>query len=133
MNWLLALPLAYLSITDIQFRFLSNKVMYPLAVISLLTAGIRDIGYANSVVGGLFAFLVFCILVFVTKTMAFGDAKLAGIVGLIVGIYGLIWALPIAFLLAICYSTVRDLPKGSSVPFAPCLTVGAVAGLILPC
>ena len=129
MSWLLIVPLVYLSITDIQSRFLSDKVMYPLAVLAFLTAGIRDIGYVDSLVGGIVAFSVFCVLVFGPKTMAFGDAKLAGIVGLIVGIYGLIWALPIAFLTGTCYSAIRSYPN---VPFAPFLTVGAVAGLIFP-
>lgn len=136
----LELPFAALMIAvaaiDLEHRIVPNRLLAPAAGWAIAGWAVVDVGFlpeALAAGAGAFAFLLLAALAY-PAGMGMGDVKLAGVMGLYLGL-SVIPALLAAFLagsivgLAI---VARDGPEArkTGVPFAPFLAFGGLVGLL---
>ena len=126
------LMLMIISITDIKFFIIPN-----IFVILLLIPGIIELFYLFSkmlLLGGIFGLIIFLILYLLfPKGIGLGDVKLAGAIGLFLGLKLTILAILLSFLSgAIVGLLLIALHKKSMkdpIPFGPFLAFGAITSL----
>jgi leader peptidase (prepilin peptidase)/N-methyltransferase len=136
----LELPFAALTIAvaaiDLEHRIVPNRLLAPAAVWAIAAWAVVDAGFlpeALAAGAGAFAFLLLAALAY-PAGMGMGDVKLAGTMGLFLGL-SVIPALAAAFLagsivgIAIVVREGRDARK-TGVPFAPFLAFGGLVGLL---
>jgi leader peptidase (prepilin peptidase) / N-methyltransferase len=136
----LALPFTALMIAvaaiDLEHRIVPNRLLAPAAVWAVLAWAVVDLDFlpeALAAGAGAFAFLLLAALAY-PAGMGMGDVKLAGVMGLYLGL-SVIPALLAAFLagsivgIAIVVRDGRDARK-TGVPFAPFLALGGLIGLL---
>jgi leader peptidase (prepilin peptidase)/N-methyltransferase len=136
----LELPFAALMIAvaaiDLEHRIVPNRLLAPAAVWAVGAWAVIDLDFlpeALAAGGGAFAFLLLAALAY-PAGMGMGDVKLAGVMGLYLGL-SVIPALLAAFLagsvvgIAIVVRDGRDARK-TGVPFAPFLALGGLIGLL---
>lgn len=134
------------ALIDLEHGLILNRVIYPAIVALLLLAPFwSELGAArpflgnagmvgsllNSLVAGVGAFLVFLIIFLIyPQGMGGGDPKLAGVVGLLVGFPGVLFALWLAVvaggLLAITLLVTGKKGRKDSIPFGPFLAASAI-------
>ena len=134
-----------ISIIDIRERRIPNNYVYPALFLLLIYLRIIssafDIqpNYARSLFGLGFAFLVFLSLHAISPHgIGLGDVKLSAIIGLVLGWYSyeaLFYGLVAMFVISALFSLVLIIKSPSfirsSIPFAPFMTLGYLAGLAL--
>ena len=121
---------------DLEHRIIPNKVMLPAAVFAVASAiALRPDELAELGIAGAGAFLGFllCALAY-PAGMGMGDVKLAGVLGLFLGV-AVIPALFIAFLSGTLVGVAVIAKHGASgrkkgVPFGPFLALGGLVGLL---
>jgi len=114
-----------LFVSDFRYQTIPDEIVYPVILISLLYA----IGYTPyAILAGFGAGCFFLVLVLVTRGqgMGIGDAKLAGLMGLVLGFPGIVIALMLAFLTGAIAGVILVLVGkkrfGEHIPFGPFLT-----------
>jgi leader peptidase (prepilin peptidase) / N-methyltransferase len=136
--------LVSVSMTDLTHRLVPRWVIYPsLALIVpllLVTSAVDHRWHSldGAVVAGAVAFaLFFVVWWFVPRGMGFGDVRLAGVIGLVVGYLSLLHAYVAflaGFLVGLLFGLVLLLVTRSgrrtAIPFAPSLCVGAVIAVL---
>lgn len=150
--WLLVVALAYfawmgptLAVIDARTHLLPDRIVLPSYAIAAPTVGAAWLNGGPSAALQVVAIAValwaaFFILRFINPAgMGFGDVKLAGVLGLYLGVLGWTHALAgmfIAFVLAALYGLVamalRKATLKTNVPFGPFMILGTVVGLLLP-
>ena len=136
----LELPFAALMIAvaaiDLEHRIVPNKLLAPAAVWAVAAWTVVDLEFlpeALAAGAGAFTFLLLAALAY-PAGMGMGDVKLAGVMGLYLGL-SVLPALLAAFLagsvvgIAIVMRDGRDARK-TGVPFAPFLALGGLVGLL---
>jgi leader peptidase (prepilin peptidase) / N-methyltransferase len=136
----LELPFAALMIAvaaiDLEHRIVPNRLLAPAAVWAVVAWAVVDLDFlpeALAAGAGAFTFLLLAALAY-PAGMGMGDVKLAGTMGLYLGL-SVIPALAVAFLagsivgIAIVVRDGRDARK-TGVPFAPFLALGGLVGLL---
>ena len=121
---------------DLEHRIIPNKVMLPSAVFAIATAiALRPDDLPALLIAGAGAFLAFllCALAY-PAGMGMGDVKLAGVMGLFLGV-AVIPALFTAFLAGTVVGVAVIAKHGASgrkkgVPFGPFLALGGLVGLL---
>jgi prepilin signal peptidase PulO-like enzyme (type II secretory pathway) len=127
---------------DLAHRLILDRVLLPAAVLaflaSFLTAGV---GWESSLVAGVGAVAVFGgfallgRLVLRGEALGMGDVKLAGFIGLALGVQGAVAALVLGVLLAGVFAAVvlvaRVRSLRDTIAYGPFLAVGALLGLFL--
>lgn len=140
--WLLGLAVV-LTVTDLQHKRLPNAILLPGAVVlaALLILGTlaehRPASLLGSVITAAALFSLFLLAAVVSPAgMGMGDVKLAGVLGLALGLAGLsatLLAVLIAFALHAVVSVVllaaRRAGRRTALPFGPPLLVGAAVAL----
>lgn len=140
----LAALLVLLAVIDAVIQRLPDTLVLPAYVLAVLgTAGAAATGeitwhhalVAASCMAGLW--VLFYTIAFFTGGMGFGDVKLAGLIGLVLGTQGIGNAIAGSFLFpSLCAAPVlivlliRGLNRKSGIPFGPLLAAGAVLALI---
>jgi leader peptidase (prepilin peptidase)/N-methyltransferase len=141
----LAAALVALSVIDLRTFLLPNRIVYPLAVVSLVLLGLGalaegEIGaYGRGVVAGLIAFVVFALLHIVsTRSMGFGDVKLSFVLGLFLGYLGwgeLVLGLFLGFLygalVGVGLIVTKLRTRRDHVPFGPFLAAGTMTAILI--
>jgi len=142
-SWVtLILTSAYLAVliattvTDLEHGLILDRVTFPaigLGLVGALLAGWPGLLYRLS--GGLLgAGVIALIIALVPHGMGWGDAKLAGFVGLIVGLPGVLFALFVAFvsggLVAGTLLATRRRKAGDTIPLGPFLALGGAVVLL---
>jgi len=143
--WLVALVLfMILSLYDMRWTLLPNKVMYPLIVVSLLffagrmllddmslSTSVLELLYALTPIAGVYGALY---VVSGGKWVGFGDVKLGVALGLLLGWQQALLALVLANLIGLVFvfpGLVRKkLDRTSHVPFGPFLIVAGVLAFL---
>jgi leader peptidase (prepilin peptidase)/N-methyltransferase len=121
---------------DLEHRIVPNKILIPMAAWGVAasavvrTATLPELLIAGA---GAFAFLLVAALIH-PAGMGMGDVKLAGVMGLYLGV-SVVPALLVAFLAGSIAGVGLMLRNGSSgrktgVPFAPFLALGGIVGLL---
>jgi leader peptidase (prepilin peptidase)/N-methyltransferase len=125
-----------LAAIDLDHKLLPNKIVYPLAAYGVIATLLvdRDDLVENLIAGaGAFAFL-FAALVAYPRGMGMGDVKLAGAMGLYLGL-SVIPALLVAFLSGSLVGVVIMAREGAAarkkaVPFGVFLALGGIVGVL---
>jgi leader peptidase (prepilin peptidase) / N-methyltransferase len=121
---------------DLEHRIVPNKILLPAAIWAVAGWAAVDLGFlpeALAAGAGAFAFLLLAALAY-PAGMGMGDVKLAGVMGLYLGL-AVVPALLVAFLagsavgIAILVREGADARK-KGVPFAPFLALGGFVGLL---
>lgn len=136
--------LVVISVTDLTHRLVPRRLIYgALALIVPLLVATSALDHSwhdltGSVVAGAVAFgLFFGIWWFIPRGMGFGDVRLAGTIGLVVGYLSLLHAY-VAFLAGFVIGMVFGLVlmvassagRKTRIPFAPSLAAGAVIAVL---
>jgi leader peptidase (prepilin peptidase) / N-methyltransferase len=125
-----------LAAIDYDHKLLPNKIVYPLAVYGVIATLLVDQGdlAENLIAGaGAFAFLLLAVLAY-PSGMGMGDVKLAGAMGLYLGL-SIVPALLVAFLTGTVVGVVILAREGvagrkKAVPFGVFLALGGIAGVL---
>ncbi len=136
--------LVSVSVTDLTHRLVPRRLVYPgsllVAGLLVVTAAVdhRWHSFSGSAIAGAAAFaLFFAVWWFVPRGMGFGDVRLAGVIGFVVGFLSVLHAYVAflaGFLVGLVFGLLLLLATGSgrrtAIPFAPSLSVGAVIGVL---
>jgi leader peptidase (prepilin peptidase) / N-methyltransferase len=125
-----------LAAIDFDHRLLPNKIVYPLAAYGVIATLLvdRDDLVENLIAGaGAFAFLLLAVIAY-PRGMGMGDVKLAGAMGLFLGL-SIIPALLTAFLSGSAVGIVILAREGAAgrkkaVPFGVFLALGGIVGVL---
>jgi leader peptidase (prepilin peptidase)/N-methyltransferase len=132
----LVAALIALAAIDLDLKLLPNKIVYPLAVYGVIATALvdRDDLLENLIAGaGAFAFLFAAVLAY-PRGMGMGDVKLAGAMGLYLGL-SVIPALLVAFLSGSVVGVAILAREGAAarkkaVPFGVFLALGGIVGVL---
>ncbi|TML81706.1 MAG: prepilin peptidase [Actinobacteria bacterium] len=121
---------------DLEHRVVPNKILLPVAVWGAAASAVVRTGALPELLiagAGAFTFLLVAALIH-PAGMGMGDVKLAGVMGLYLGV-SVVPALLVAFLAGSIAGLALMLRHGSQgrkkgVPFAPFLALGGVVGLL---
>jgi len=125
-----------LAAIDLDVRLLPNKIVYPAAVWAVIAVAIVDIGeLPEALIAGAaaFAFLLLAVLAY-PAGMGLGDVKLAGAMGLYLGL-SIIPAMLTAFLAGSVVGVAIIVREGAAarkkaVPFGVFLAIGGLVGVL---
>ena len=133
-----------ISVIDLDHYIIPNRVIYPTLAVTiplLVVAAAADGSWdhlRNAAIGGVAGFAVLlAIHVAVPRGMGFGDVRLAGVIGMMLGWLGLRYlflGLFLAFLLAsvigVALIAARLRSRKDAVPFGPFMALGAVLAVL---
>jgi leader peptidase (prepilin peptidase) / N-methyltransferase len=133
-----------ISVIDLDHYIIPNRVIYPTLAVTiplLVVAAAADGSWGhlrNAAIGGVAGFAVLlAIHVAVPRGMGFGDVRLAGVIGMMLGWLGLRYlflGLFLAFLLAsvigVALIVARLRSRKDAVPFGPFMAMGAVLAVL---
>ena len=95
----------------------------------------KDTTLLNNVLGGIIGYLIIYLIVVITKGMGQGDAEIAGICGLFIGIKGILVALFIAIVLGGLVATIILLFKlkdrKAEIAFGPYIAIGTMMYIVI--
>ena len=122
---------------DLEHRIVPNKILLPAAIWALAaSAVVRPDALPELVIAGAGAFVAFLLAALAHPGgMGMGDVKLAGVMGLYLGV-AVIPALLVAFAVGAVVGVLVMIREGAGarkkgVPFAPFLALGGLVGLIV--
>ena len=122
--------------SDIRRRVIPNRIVYPALALALAGAAAwPDRGFGEALVGGLGAFAVaLAIRALSGGGLGGGDAKMAALVGAVVGYPGVLaaglWTALAGGVAAAVLLAARRVGWGAPMPYGPFLALGAVVALI---
>jgi leader peptidase (prepilin peptidase)/N-methyltransferase len=144
-----------LLVIDWEHGLILNKIVYPAALVGLIisifvspsqliftkTASatliidfLPQTGIVQALIGGSFGLFLFTLIIIVSRGgMGWGDAKMAGLVGIITGylvFLPIFLAGLIGGLVAIALIVLRKKKRGESVPFGPFFSMGTMITLL---
>lgn len=127
---------------DLAHRLILDRIVLPAAVLAFLASFVTPgVGWASSLAAGVGALAVFGAFAFFGRlalrgeVLGMGDVKLAGFIGLALGVQGTVAALVLGVLLAgvvaaaLLVARVRSLRD--TIAYGPFLCLGALLGLFL--
>ena len=137
----LELPFAAMLIAvagiDLEHRIIPNKIVVPMAVFGIAaTAAVRPDFLVEALIGGAAAFTFMLVIALVhPKGMGMGDVKLAGVMGVFLGL-SVVPALLLGFLSGSVVGMAVIAKHGAAgrkrgVPFAPFLALGGLVALLV--
>ncbi len=122
--------------TDIERRLLPNRLMYPaIAAALMLSWAWPHQNAVHMLAGGAVGFAVMFVLFLISPRLGFGDVKLAGLLGLVTGLPGVVSALALAFIAGgvgagILLAT-RLVGRKGTIAYGPYLALGAFVGMLM--
>ena len=135
-----------LGVIDLEHELILDKIVYPAAVVALIISvfrpppGIIDVslpwlGIVNSVIGGAIGFTLLLIPALIyPKGMGWGDVKMAGLMGLIIGLRLILVALFMGVILgglvAGALLLLKIKKRKEAIPFGPFLSLATIATLL---
>lgn len=141
----LVAALMALSVIDLRLFLLPNRIVFPLAVASVVLLGLGALAegevdaFGRALLGAVVSFVVFAVLHVVSpRSMGFGDVKLAFVLGLYLGYLGwgeVVLGLFLGFLygavigIALILTGVRT--RKDHVPFGPFLAAGTLTAILV--
>lgn len=121
---------------DLKHLFIPDSLQISLLLIGLilLFSDLKN-NYVNMLLGALVGFCFYLLfyglsyLVFKKEGLGFGDVKLMGVSGLIIGLDGIIIAIIISSFISLIYVLISK-KKNKEIPFAPFLVIGIMISLL---
>ena len=130
--WAYAAFLLLVLVIDIEHRRVLNVMLAPAAVALLLISGLPGgISPLDALLGGAAGLALFLLIRRLGRgAMGMGDVKLAGVIGLMTGFPSVVHALLLGIMLggaaAALLLLTRRAGRGSTIAYAPYLTIGAL-------
>lgn len=127
--------LAVIAVHDARTRRIPNALVYPGIGAAVALAFLQPLApWWTFIASGLVAGLAVGCLAAFTGGMGFGDAKLAALIGLLLGwpatLVGLFAAFAVGASAGVALIAAGVVRRRDPIPFAPALAVGAVIGLV---
>lgn len=127
--------LAVIAAHDVRTRRVPNALVYPGIAAAALLAVLQPIApWWTFLLSGLVAGLALGCIAAISGGMGFGDAKLAALIGLLLGwpatLVGLFAAFAVGAAAGLALIATGVVRRHDPIPFAPALAVGAVIGLV---
>ena len=136
---ILASLLIVISYIDLESKYIySSTTIFGVVLGSIyIVIGLytKDTTLINNILGGAIGYLIIYLIVVITKGMGQGDAEIAGICGLFIGIKGILVALFIAVVLGgivgaiILLLKLKD--KKSEIAFGPYIAIGSIIYILI--
>ena len=120
---------------DARTRRIPNALVYPALAVAFVLALLQPVApWWTFVLSGLVAGLAIGSIAAFTGGMGFGDAKLAALIGLLLGwpatLIGLFAAFAVGAITGVALIAAGVVRRRDPIPFAPALAVGAAIGLV---
>ena len=126
---LIDLETKYVHVSTIIFGLILGAIYISIGLF------IGEISIVNNILGGVIGYLIIYLIVIITKGMGQGDAEIAGVCGLFIGIKGILVSLFIAIVLGgIVASIILILKlKGrkSEIAFGPYIALGTIIYILI--
>lgn len=130
--------LIVLSVIDLNYKLILNKIVYPMAGVTLIInifvpePGIKQ--FLLDLAGGAIGFgILFVPALIYSKGMGWGDVKMAGLVGLMTGFpnvfVAVLGGIVLGGLVAITLLLLKKKGRKDGIPFGPFLALGAMIAL----
>jgi prepilin signal peptidase PulO-like enzyme (type II secretory pathway) len=125
------------TVTDIEHQLILDVVIYPAIAVAVIGVAISDVAAlpTHLLGGAIGAGLIAVIIWLAPGGMGWGDAKLAGFIGLIVGLNGLPFALFVAFvsggIVGGVLLAIRRKQRGQTIALGPFLAFGGALILLI--
>lgn len=131
---LLTSLLIVISFIDLESKYIYSSTI----IIGIILAGIyiivglytKQTSIVNNILGGVIGYLIIYLIVIITKGMGQGDAELAGVCGLFIGVKGILVSLFIAIVLGGIVATIILLFKlkerKSEIAFGPYICIAVI-------
>lgn len=136
---ILASLLIVISYIDLECKYIysSTTILGGILGAAYILIGLytKDTTLLNNILGGVIGYLIIYLIVVITKGMGQGDAEIAGICGLFIGIKGILVSLFIAIVLGgivasiILVLKLKD--RKSEIAFGPYIAIGAVIWILI--
>lgn len=136
---LLTSLLIVISFIDLKCKYIySSTIILGVVLASIyILIGLytKDTSIANNILGGVIGYLIIYLIVIITNGMGQGDAEIAGICGLFIGIKGILVSLFIAIVLGGLIASIILLfklkEKKSEIAFGPYIAIGAIMYILI--
>ena len=145
-HWMLPVAIVYSSVLiaiamiDLNHQLILNKIVYPVSIIALIVnLFVPDIfsihNFLFGLLGAAVGFLIlFLPAIIIRKGMGWGDVKMAGMIGLMVGFPNVIVAvfggIILGGLVAIILLASRQKTRKEGIPFGPYLSLATIVTMI---
>lgn len=135
---ILASLLIVISFIDLETKYIytfTTILGMAITISYIVVAGyMGNLNILNNILGGAIGFIIIYIIVIITKSMGEGDAELAGVCGLLLGVNGIFIALFLSIIIAGMTASILLLAKlkdrKSEIAFGPYISIGAVLCLL---
>ena len=136
---LLVSLLIVISIIDLESKYVYSSttiVGVLLAIIYIIIGGcLGEVRILNNLLGGLIGYGIIFLIIILTGGMGEGDADIAGICGLFVGIKGVLVALFLAIILGGIFASIvlilKIKDRKSEIAFGPYIAIGTLIWLLI--
>ena len=139
------LTLVVLAVIDLEHFLLPNRIVYPLAFVSIALFALAAVGddnwdaYTRGLLAGAIAFAIFFVLHMVSpRGMGFGDVKLSFVLGLSLGwlgwgevFVGLFLGFLYGALIGLALIVTRIRARDQALPFGPFLAAGTMTAILV--
>jgi len=127
-------------ITDLEHQLILNIIIYPVAIIVLVINALTPSlsftpAFFNGLLGGGVGLVLFLLIFLVSRGgIGLGDVKMAGLMGLMLGLPGVLVGIFIGIVVGGIVASVALLTKRKkgrqAIPFGPFLSLGTMAALL---
>lgn len=132
----LLIVISYIDL-DSKYIYSSTTILGVVLAAIYIVVGLytKDISISNNVLGGAIGYGIIYLIVVITKGMGQGDAEVAGVCGLFIGIKGILVCLFIAVVLGGLVAAIilifKLKEKKSEITFSPYISIGSIVYILL--
>lgn len=132
----LLIVISYIDL-DSKYIYSSTTILGVVLAAIYIVVGLytKDISISNNVLGGAIGYGSIYLIVVITKGMGQGDAEVAGVCGLFIGIKGILVCLFIAVVLGGLVAAIilifKLKEKKSEIAFSPYISIGSIVYILL--
>lgn len=132
----LLIVISYIDL-DSKYIYSSTTILGVVLAAIYIVVGLytKDISISNNVLGGAIGYGIIYLIVVITKGMGQGDAEVAGVCGLFIGIKGILVCLFIAVVLGGLVAAIilifKLKEKKSEIAFSPYISIGLIVYILL--
>ena len=132
----LLIVISYIDL-DSKYIYSSTTILGVVLAAIYIVVGLytKDISLSNNVLGGAIGYGIIYLIVVITKGMGQGDAEVAGVCGLFIGIKGILVCLFISVVLGGLVAAIilifKLKEKKSEIAFSPYISIGSIVYILL--
>ncbi|MDV4149360.1 prepilin peptidase [Clostridium sp. AL.422] len=131
--------LIVISYIDLESKYIYLSTIIFGVILASIYIGVglltKQISIVDNIIGGIIGYLIIYLIVIITNGMGQGDAEIAGVCGLFIGIKGILVSLFIAIVLGGLVASIILLlklkEKKSEIAFGPYIAIGTVIYILI--